>query len=72
MKKLFLGLLVLLPLLSLGQLAPGSIAFTGTNGNDDLSFVVLDAIPANTTIFFRDDEWQVTYYRSTRQPEAGR
>ncbi|MBC8153907.1 MAG: choice-of-anchor I family protein [Bacteroidetes bacterium] len=60
MKKLFLSLLLLLPLLSFGQLAPGSIAFTGTNGdgNDNLSFVVLDAIPANTTVFFRDDEWQ--------------
>ncbi|MBC7572438.1 MAG: choice-of-anchor I family protein [Spirosoma sp.] len=60
MKKLYLCFLLFLPLLSLGQLAPGSIAFTGFNadGNDNLNFVALDAIPVNTTIFFRDDEWQ--------------
>lgn len=60
MKKLFLSLLLLFPLLSFAQLAPGSLAFTGINGDgtDNLSFVVLDAIPANTTIYFRDDEWQ--------------
>ncbi|GAB3642782.1 choice-of-anchor I family protein [Spirosoma arcticum] len=60
MKKLLLLLLFLFPLLSFAQLAPGSIAFTGINGDgsDNLSFVVLDAIPANTTVFFRDDEWQ--------------
>ena len=59
MKKLFFSLLMLVPMLSFGQLAPGSIAFTGINGDgtDNLSFVVLDAIPANTTVFFRDDEW---------------
>ena len=60
MKNLFLSLFLLVPLLSFGQLAPGSIAFTGINGDgaDNLSFVTLDAIPANTTIYFRDDEWQ--------------
>ena len=60
MKKLLLSLLMLVPLLSLGQLSPGSIAFTGINGDgtDNLNFVALDAIPANTTVFFRDDEWQ--------------
>ena len=60
MKRLLLPLLLLLPFLSFAQLAPGSIAFTGINGDgsDNLSFVVLDAIPANTTVYFRDDEWQ--------------
>ncbi len=60
MKKLLLSLFLALPLLSWGQLAPGSVAFTGTNGdgNDDLSFVVLDVIPANTIVYLRDDEWQ--------------
>ncbi|RIV25177.1 T9SS C-terminal target domain-containing protein [Fibrisoma montanum] len=60
MKRLFLfALLVLGPLLSFAQLAPGSIAFTGINGDgtDDLALVVLDAIPANTTIYLRDSEW---------------
>lgn len=60
MKKLLLFVLLLFPLLSFAQLAPGSLAFTGLNadGTDNLNFVVLDAIPANTTIYFRDDEWQ--------------
>ncbi len=60
MKKLLLYLLLFLPLLTFGQLSPGSLAFTGFNadGADNLNFVVLDAIPANTTIYFRDDEWQ--------------
>src|SRR5262245_27320183 len=40
-------------------LGPGSIAFTGFNsdGNDNLSFVAIDAIPAGTTIYFQDNEW---------------
>jgi hypothetical protein len=40
-------------------LGPGAIAFTGFNadGNDDLAFVALVAIPANETIFFTDNEW---------------
>ncbi|MGF7215728.1 hypothetical protein GGR92_001868 [Spirosoma lacussanchae] len=60
MKKLYLCLLLLLPLLSFGQLSPGSIAFTGFNadGTDNFNIVALDALPANTTIYFRDDEWQ--------------
>ncbi|AQG82001.1 choice-of-anchor I family protein [Spirosoma montaniterrae] len=60
MRKLLLYLFLSLPLLSFGQLTPGSLAFTGFNadGADNLNFVVLDAISANTTIYFRDDEWQ--------------
>ena len=40
-------------------LGPGSIAFTGFNAdaNDGISFVVLEAIPTGTTIFFSDREW---------------
>ncbi len=41
-------------------LGPGSIAFTGFNadGNDDIAFVALDAIPSGTVIYFNDREWQ--------------
>ena len=43
----------------------GSIAFTGFNAEspigtalgDSLAFLVIDAIPAGTTIFFTDNEW---------------
>lgn len=40
-------------------LGPGSIAFVGFNadGTDGFAFVVLDEIPAGTTLYFRDDEW---------------
>lgn len=40
-------------------LSAGSIAYTLFNGdnNDDFSFVALEAIAPNTTIYFRDDEF---------------
>ncbi|NJN34634.1 MAG: hypothetical protein HC817_10640 [Saprospiraceae bacterium] len=40
-------------------LTSGDLMCVGFNadGNDDLSFVALAAIPANTTIYLRDDEW---------------
>jgi len=39
-------------------LSAGDIAFTAYNADEDgLSFVVLADIAANTTIYFRDDEW---------------
>jgi VCBS repeat-containing protein len=41
-------------------LGPGSIAFTGFNGdgNDDIAFVALEQIAAGTVIYFNDQEWQ--------------
>ena len=47
-------------------LAPGSIAFTGFNadGNDNLAFVALTAIPQHTAIFFTDEEWNGTNWAS--------
>lgn len=47
---------------STAVLGPGSIAFTGFNadGNDNLAFVALTTIPANTVIFFADEEWTGT------------
>ncbi len=47
-------------------LGPGSIAFTGFNadGNDNLSFVVLESIAAGTTIHFQDNEWDGTAFNS--------
>ena len=58
---------MLLPLLSFGQLGPGSVAFTGMNGDgtDDLAFVTLDALPANTTVYFSDSEWTGTGFPAT-------
>jgi hypothetical protein len=43
-------------------LGPGDIAFTGWNadGVDNLAFVALRAIPANTRIYFCDSEWNGT------------
>lgn len=40
-------------------LTAGSIAFLGFNadGNDDLAFIALDAIPAGAVIHFNDNEW---------------
>lgn len=45
---------------------PGDIAFTGFNadGNDDLAFVALKTIPAGTTIYFNDQEWQGSAFNS--------
>ena len=41
------------------NLATGAIAFTGFNadGNDDIAFVALTAIPGNVVIYFTDNEW---------------
>ncbi|HYG46358.1 MAG TPA: Calx-beta domain-containing protein, partial [Allosphingosinicella sp.] len=38
---------------------PGSIAFTGFNadGTDDVTFVVLEDLPAGTVIYLTDNEW---------------
>jgi hypothetical protein len=46
------------------QLQPGSIAFIGLNadGDDDISFVALDTIPAGTIIYFCDSEWDGTSF----------
>lgn len=43
-------------------LGPGDLAFTGFNadGDDDLAFVALKDIPANTRIHFCDSEWDGT------------
>lgn len=45
-----------------GIVGPGSIAFTGFNGdgNDNLAFVALDPIPAGFQIGFTDNEWNGT------------
>ena len=41
------------------NLSTGAIAFTGFNadGSDDIAFVALTAIPANSAIYFTDNEW---------------
>jgi hypothetical protein len=43
-------------------LSPGDLAFTGFNadGTDNLAFVVLADIPANTVIYFTDNQWNGT------------
>lgn len=55
---IFFGITAFLP--NTGRaLNSGDIAFVGYNsdGNDDFSIVALADIPANTEIYFRDDEW---------------
>ena len=44
------------------QLNAGDLMCVGFNadGNDDLAFAALAAIPTNSTIYFRDDEWDGT------------
>jgi hypothetical protein len=48
------------------QLTPGDIAFTGFNADepDDLAFVALVDIPANTRIYFCDANWNGTAFPS--------
>lgn len=45
--------------LTFGQTNPGDIAFVAFNadGNDDIAFVTFVDIPANTVIWFTDNEW---------------
>lgn len=47
-------------------IGPGTIAFTGFNAdaNDGIAFVVLEAIPAGTTIIFSDREWTGAAFNS--------
>lgn len=49
----------LTPFRAAAALPAGTIAFTGFNadGNDDIAFVALAALPANSAIFFSDNEW---------------
>jgi hypothetical protein len=63
MKKLILIIIAIFSLnIAFGQLNPGDIAFTAFNadGDRDLAFVTLVDIPANTTIWFTDNEWDGT------------
>lgn len=48
------------------QLNAGDLMCVGFNadGNDDLAFAALAAIPANSTIYFRDDEWDGTIFNT--------
>ena len=59
-----LGLAGLLALPAAAQLQPGDIAFTGFNADapDDLAFVALVDIPANTRIYFCDADWNGTAF----------
>src|SRR5882757_1664565 len=45
-------------------LGPGSIAFTGFNGDgaDSIGFVALEDIPAGTVIYFTDNGWNGTAF----------
>lgn len=52
-------LLLLYSLIGQAQLAEGDLMFVGFNadGSDGLAIVTLKDIPANTTIYFTDNEW---------------
>ena len=56
---------------SFGQLTAGDIAFTAFNadGDDDFAFVALKDIPANTSIWFTDNEWTGTSFNNTNEGE---
>ena len=58
-QKYFLTFLLSSLTLALFSQARGSIAFTALNvdGDDDFAIVALADIPANTTIYFTDYEW---------------
>lgn len=60
-KNISLFLAISLSVISHGmaQLQAGSIMFVGFNadGNDGFSVVAVDDIPANSTIYFSDNEW---------------
>ncbi|MDX2071850.1 MAG: choice-of-anchor I family protein [Haliscomenobacter sp.] len=48
---------------------PGDLAVIGFNadGNDDLAIVALAELPANTTIYLRDDEWGGAAFRDAAE-----
>lgn len=53
------GSLLLCALTAQTQLAPGDLMFVGYNadGSDGLAVVALQDLPANSTIYFTDNEW---------------
>lgn len=53
------------------QLGAGDIAFIAFNadGSDDFAFVTLADIPANTTIWFTDNEWDGNSFNNTNEGE---
>jgi hypothetical protein len=64
MKKLLLLASVLITNFLNAQLNPGDMAFIGFNadGDDDFAMVTFVDIPANTTIYFTDSEWNGTAF----------
>lgn len=68
LRLLLLSFALLAGSLLLAQTA-GDIAVIGFNadGNDDLAIVTLAEIPANRTIFLRDDEWSGTAFRDAAE-----
>lgn len=63
--RLFLALSILLSMSQLQAQVAGDLAIIGFNadGEDDLAVVALADIPANLTIYIRDDEWSGTAFR---------
>ncbi len=57
--SIFVTFLLIQPVRSTAQLKAGDIMFVGYNadGNDGFSIVALVDIPAETTIYFTDNEW---------------
>ncbi|HYE28451.1 MAG TPA: cadherin domain-containing protein, partial [Allosphingosinicella sp.] len=48
---------------------PGSIAFIGFNadGNDDVTFVVIEDLPAGTVLYLTDNEWNGTAFPDSNE-----
>ncbi len=61
--------LMLLPLFSMTAQQAGDLAFIGFNadGNDDFAVVTFVELAPNTTIYFRDSEWNGTAFGTDEQ-----
>ncbi|MFY9242698.1 MAG: hypothetical protein WAO74_06695, partial [Polaribacter sp.] len=71
-KIAFFMLLAISTSFSMKAQTAGDIAFIALNadGNDDFAFVALADIPANTTIWFTDNEWDGDSFNDTGEGEV--
>lgn len=72
LRPIAIGLITLLSSgWAVGQSSPGDIAFIAANvdGGDDFAFVTLVDIPANTSIYFTDNEWNGTAFADLNEGE---
>ncbi|MDP5105103.1 MAG: lamin tail domain-containing protein, partial [Polaribacter sp.] len=70
--KIIIFIVVILFSSKTNSQSAGDIAFIALNadGNDDFAFVALADIPANTTIWFTDNEWDGDSFNDTGEGEV--